>query len=76
MKDFAHRFEILNQLMKQSMQRRASLFTKFKEAMEKKDVVFVTSGGLLTHVIVKDKVYTIPAGEENSPPPRNQFTTD
>ena len=45
LKDFATRFEILDSLMKASMTERRSLFNKFKKAMEKKGVAFVTSSG-------------------------------
>ncbi|MCZ0932396.1 MAG: hypothetical protein OXJ52_04495 [Oligoflexia bacterium] len=67
LKDFAHRFEILDQLMKQSMQKRASVFRRFKKAMEKRGMAFVTSTGVLTHIVVKDTVYIIPSQEEDEP---------
>ena len=74
-KGFANRFKILDKLMKQSMQKRASLFKKFKKAMEKRGVAFVTRAVALTHVLVKDKVYIIPAKEEDRLPSEKQISS-
>lgn len=65
LRDFANRFEILDELMEASMTERKSLFDRFKKAMEKKGIAFVTSSsGVLTHVVVQDQVYIIPPGED------------
>ena len=66
LKDFANRFEILDNLMKASMTERKSLFDKFKKAMEKKGVAFVTKAGVLTHIVVQNQVYIIPPDKEGS----------
>ena len=66
LKDFANRFGILDSLMKKSMKERKSLFSKFKKVMEKKGVAFVTSSGVLTHIVVQDKVYITPTSEDIS----------
>ena len=66
MKDFANRFEIIDKLMKKNMQERTSLFNKFKKAMERRRVAFVTRSGVLTHVVVENNVHIIPPEEENT----------
>ena len=69
LKDFANRFEILDNLMQASMAERKSLFDKFKKAMAKKGVAFVvTSGGNLSHIIVQDQVHIIHPSEDISTP--------
>ena len=66
MRDFANRFEIIDKLMKKNMQERVSLFNKFKKAMERRRVAFVTRSGVLTHVVVENNVHIIPPEEENT----------
>ena len=66
MRDFANRFEIIDKLMKKNMQERTSLFNKFKRAMERRGVAFVTRAGVLTHVVAEDNVYIIPSENENT----------
>ena len=66
MRDFANRFEIIDKLMKKDMQERASLFNKFKRAMERRGVAFVTRAGVLTHVVVENNVHIIPPEGENT----------
>ena len=68
LRDFANRFEILDNLMEASMTERKSLFDKFKKAMEKKGVAFVTRAGALTHIVIQNRVYIIPPDEELSEP--------
>ena len=66
---YANRFEILDSLMKTSMKDRQNIFSKFKKALEKKGVVFVTGAGALTHVVLQDHVYMLPPPQEPAEPP-------
>ena len=68
LRNFANRFEILDELMQASMTERKSLFDRFKKAMEKRGIAFVTRAGVLTHVVVQDQVYIIPPAEDISTP--------
>ena len=65
---YANRFEILDSLMKASMKDRQSAFSRFKKAMEKRGVVFVTSAKALTHVVVQNHAYMLPSTTDKKEP--------
>ena len=57
----------LGKAWKEVIKKDATRLNKFKKQMEEKGVVFVVGAtNMLTHIVVKDKVYIIPPSEDTS----------